>query len=62
MLLMMEKGIRGGLCHAIQWYAKANNKYMKYYDINKELSCLSCYIAWQNENWKSSKICSQLAW
>ena len=29
MLLMVEKGIRGGICHAIYRYAKANNKYMK---------------------------------
>ena len=26
MLLMVEKGIRGGICHSIQRYAKANNK------------------------------------
>ena len=26
MLLMVEEGIRGGICHAIQRYAKANNK------------------------------------
>ena len=26
MLLMVEKGIRGGICHAIYRYAKANNK------------------------------------
>ena len=38
MLLMVEKGIRGGICHAIHRYAKANNRYMKNYDKNKELS------------------------
>ena len=26
MLLMIEKGTRGGICHAILRYAKANNK------------------------------------
>ena len=36
MLLMVEKGIRGGICHAIYRYAKANNKYIKNYDKNKE--------------------------
>ena len=29
MLLMVEKGIRGGICHSIYRYAKGNNKYMK---------------------------------
>ena len=32
MLLMAEKGIRGGICHAIHRYAKTNNKYLKNYD------------------------------
>ena len=32
MLLMEEKGIRGGICHSIYEYAKAYNKYMKDYD------------------------------
>ena len=36
MLLMVEKKIRGGICHAIHQYAKTNNKYMKDYDQNKE--------------------------
>ena len=29
MLLMVEKGIRGGICHTIHQYAKAKNIYMK---------------------------------
>ena len=28
-LLMVEKGIKGGTCNAIHRYARANNKYMK---------------------------------
>ena len=41
MLLMIEKGIRGGICHSMHRYAKANNKYMKYYDEKKESSFLT---------------------
>ena len=40
MLLMVEKDIRGGISHSIYQYAKANNKYMKDYDENKESSYL----------------------
>ena len=36
MLLMVEKGITGGICHTIHRYAKANKKYKKNYDKNKE--------------------------
>ena len=36
MLLLVEKGIRGVTCRAIHGYEKANNKYMKNYDKNKE--------------------------
>ena len=32
MLLIVEKGIRGGICHSINRHTKANNKYMKNYD------------------------------
>ena len=40
MLLMVQKGIREGICHSIYRYEKANNKYMKDYDKNEESSYL----------------------
>ena len=46
MLLMVEKGIRGGICHSVHRKAKANNKYMKIYDKNKE----SSYIIYADAN------------
>ena len=36
MLLMVEKGRRGKICHAIYRCVKANTKYMKNCDKNKE--------------------------
>ena len=45
MLLMVEKGIRGGICHFIQRYAKGNNKYMNEYVKNKESSYLQYWYA-----------------
>ena len=40
MLFMVEKSIRGGICHSIYRYEKANVKYMKDCDKNKESSYL----------------------
>ena len=40
MLLIVEKGVREGICHAIHRYEKADNKYMKNYDENEESSFL----------------------
>ena len=37
---MVEKGIRGGISHALHIYVKANNKYMKNYDENIISTCL----------------------
>ena len=45
MLLMLEKGIRGGMCESTHKYAKANNKYMKNYDKKIESSHLTCLDA-----------------
>ena len=36
MLMMLGKGTRRGMCQATYRYPKANNKYMKNYDKNKE--------------------------
>ena len=38
--MIVEKGIRAGIYHAIHRHAKANNKYMKNYDKNIEPSYL----------------------
>ena len=46
---MVKKGIKGGICHANHQYAKANNKYMKDYDENKEPSYL--------KYWDLQKLC-----
>ena len=46
MLLRIEKGIRGGICHSVYRHAKANNKYMKIYDKNKE----SLHIIYMDAN------------
>ena len=55
MLLMVEKGIGGEICHAIHRYAKANKKYMKDYDKNKELSCLKYWDVNNLYGWAMSQ-------
>ena len=43
MLLMVQKGIRGGICHSLYRYGKVSNKYIKDCDKNKELSCIQLW-------------------
>ena len=52
---MVEKGIRDGICHAIHRYTKANNKYMKNYDKNKESSCIQYLDANNLYGWAISQ-------
>ena len=49
MLLMFEKGIRGGITHAVKRYAKANNKYMKDLDNPDEESIYLRYVDANNQ-------------
>ena len=55
MLLMVEEGIRVGICHSIHRYAKANNKYMKNYDNNKESSYMQYLDANNLYGWAMSQ-------
>ena len=55
MLLMVEKGIRGGICHSIHRYAKASNKYMQNYSNNKESSYIQYLEANNLYGWAISK-------
>ena len=54
MLLMVEKGTRGGICQTIHRYAKANNKYMKNFDKDIE-SCLVYLDASNLYGWAMSQ-------
>ena len=54
-LLVVKKGIRGGICHAIHRYAEANNKYMKNYDKNTTSSYLMYLDAKNLYGWAKSQ-------
>ena len=55
MLLMVEKSIRGTICHALHQYGRANNKYMKDYNENKT----SSYLKYWDESNLYGKTMSQ---
>ena len=52
---MVEKCITGGICNSIHRYAKANNKYMKNYDKNKESSYLNHWDLYNLNGWVMSQ-------
>ena len=54
MLLMVEKGIRGGISHAVHRYAKVN-KYMKDYEKNKESSYCNNWVVNNLYGWATSQ-------
>ena len=55
MLLMIEEGIRGGMCQSVHRYANANNKYMKNYDKSIESSYLTYLDANNLYEWSMSQ-------
>ena len=55
MLLMVDKDIRERICSAIHWYTKANNKYMRDYDLKKELPYLKYWNVKNLYGWVMSQ-------
>ena len=57
MLLIVEEGIRGGICQAIYRYAKESNKYMDNYDKKNNIISLvfGCkQLVWMGDVSKTS--------
>ena len=55
MLLMFERGIRGGISQAVHRYASANNPYMEEYDKNRETNYIQYLDANNLYGWAMSQ-------
>ena len=55
MLMMFERGIRGGITHISKRYAEANNKYIKNYDPKKESTFIQYLDANNLYGWAMSQ-------
>ena len=55
MLPVVEKGIRGGICHSVYQHVKANNTYMNYFDKNKESSYIQYWVVNNLYGWAMSQ-------
>ena len=55
MFLIVERGIREGICHAIKRYQKGDNKYVKAYDKIKEMSYLKYWDVNNFYGWEMSQ-------
>ena len=51
MHLFIEKGIRGGISYIAERYSKANNKYMRSYDVNKPSKFIVYLDAYNSYGW-----------
>ena len=58
-MVLQHQGMRGGMCHAIHWYALANNKYVNDYEPNKELSYL---MYWDINNLYGLEMSQKFLW
>ena len=52
---MLEKSIKGGICHILHHYVKATNKYVKDYDENKESSYFKYWDVNNLHGWAMSQ-------
>ena len=57
---MVEKGIRGGICHEIHRYAKTNNKYLKNRDKKKNDHIFSIQMQTIYNDMQYFKNCQQM--